>query len=113
MEDIFFKKEVEKKVARKNSNFVPNSQNQQAVWGFCLQDRYILGERTENSLLCVLSLKHRLLNSLEFEKRTFLLQEILLYDDSHNTKLALHSYTFMKQKAKEKKWKRNKWRRKM
>lgn len=69
---FFFLKEIgKKKVVRKNSNFVLNSQNPQAVWGLCLQDRYMLGEKTENSLLYVLALKHRLLNSLEFQKEPF------------------------------------------
>lgn len=51
--------------------FVPNSWNPRAVWGFCLQGRRMLGEKTENNLLCVLSLKHRLLKPLEFQKGHF------------------------------------------
>lgn len=92
--------------------FVPISQNTQAVCVFYLQGRYMLGEEeTANTFLCIVSFKHRLLKPLEFQKGpgdTFLLQETLLHDDSHDTKVALHSYVTMKQQAKGNKWRQEK-----
>lgn len=92
--------------------FVPISPNTQAVCGFYLQCTYTLGEEeTANNFLCVVSFKQRLLKSLEFQKGpggTFLLQEMLLHDDSHDTKVALHSYITMIQEAKGNRWRQEK-----
>lgn len=75
--------------------------------GFIYREGVYWVKKTANNFLCVVSFKHRLLQSPEFQKGPgdkFLLQVISLDDDSHDAKVVLHSYLTMKQESKGNKW---------
>lgn len=74
-------------------------QNVQASHGFYLHGRCRLGRKEiVNNFLHVLSFKHGPLRSTVLQKRlgdTFLFQEMLLHDDSHDRSMTLYKYFAM------------------